>query len=510
MPSKNVLNGGVSLLLMLTFLFTTSFALTGCRTKCEEGSADYPECLGGDVAPTKEDEEDITIVFWNLRDPSDAFKGQIQSFESSNKNVDIEYKTFHDEEQYKKLLLEHMAEGGGPDIFTFPHDWLPVYQDLMVPAPEALMPPDKFEEFFMPVAADVLIQEDEDNLPRVYGIPLFVDTLALYYNKEIFRTSLSETSKPADTWEGIKEQVYRITVQDRSIEKFTVSGIALGRGSNIRLASDIFSLMLLQEGAFLYDDQYIVFDEHYQESLINDKPSGAAFHPGEEAMKLYAGFANATFQNFSWNTFMTSLYPQHAEIGAFARGKTAMIFGYAETYEDIVAVIEGISKRGEDTMRIEDIGVVAVPQFEQATENNMVLARLYPLAVSRNSEHPELSWQFLLFLAGEESAHEYYRKTNKPTALQGLIESQEQEALFGAFARQTRYARVLPVLDQETYDALLVTVMDSIANSKMTIEEGLKKMDEGLQCVADKWQEKQKPLKKQNEETLGKNCLRLE
>lgn len=484
----------------LGFILLLPITFSACRTKCVEGSAAYPDCLPPEereefVEPEAPEEEKVEIVVWNLFDPKSAFSGPIQAFESNNRNISIRYKMFENQEIYERTLINEIAEGGGPDIFVMHHSWLEKHKKKISPMPENIMVPDKFRETFQPVASDTLILKDDDDFEQIYGIPLFIDTLALYYNKEAFR-KISDSSKPDLTWEDIKLQVNILTEENKSPQRFALSGIAMGRADNIQYAPDIFSLLLVQEEAQLFDEEGDI-------SIINQRQgsipgSGEAFYPGQEALDLYTSFGLSTHRNYSWNSMITGYSPQQKELGVFVRGQTAMIFGYSTTYQDIIAILEGVRKNNTDTIDEEDIGVVKAPQFTK--EGNLALAEFYPLTVSRNSENPDAAWEFLAYLASTESAREYNERTNKPTARYDLIKEQMTKKTFGIFAQQVPNSKVLPTLEQKDYELIVSEAINTVAKGKEGVRNAMKLVEIRLTCLRKKF----------NGEIVDKNCTEIE
>lgn len=462
--------------------------VTGCTKKVADSGVQQ------NIVPEKKE-----IVFYNLFDAEDALRGQIQAYESAHKDIKITYKKFQSVEEYQKLLLNELAEGRGPDIFAIRNDWMPNYWRKLTPAPASVLIPEKFAETFLGVANDDLVRADEKGLEQVWGIPLFIDTLAIYYNKQLFRDNLPSTNKPAETWDALKEQVFALAKQDNSIERFTVAGIAMGLAANISAFPDIFSLLLLQEGADLYDASgaKTVFAKNKGVSAGTGKP----FFPTLEALKLYTSFASPSARHFSWNLPITALYPEQKEIGAFARGKVAMIFGFSSAYSDIKVAIDGLARENEPTIQLENIGISEVPQFEGAKEAGRrdAFAKYFPLVVSKNSPYSSEAWDFLQFLSSPESLTTYNEKTQKPTSRLDMIEEESTEKTFGAFARQAPYAKSLQTLDPDQFFAIFATLMDEVVKNNISPEQAIDQAEKQIDCV----------LAKRKKPELDQNCLAL-
>src|SRR5690606_13880563 len=84
---------------------------------------------------------------------------------------------------------------------------------------------------------------------RIYAIPLAVDLLALYYNKDLLGSA--GISQPPATWPVLVQDTQKLTKVSQP-GQFTVSGIALGTSANVNRAVDILNLLMLQNGTQFY------------------------------------------------------------------------------------------------------------------------------------------------------------------------------------------------------------------------------------------------------------------
>ena len=130
--------------------------------------------------------------------------------------------TYHKkaESTYEQDLLRAFAGGEGPDIFGVHHTWLYRYGDLITAAPKEIFPASEFREQFVDVAQrDFLFGEN------LFGVPLYTDTLALYYNIDLFN-SAGIVFPPKD-WEEFTKYSQALTKRKQSGD-IAVSGAALG------------------------------------------------------------------------------------------------------------------------------------------------------------------------------------------------------------------------------------------------------------------------------------------
>ncbi|OQX71677.1 hypothetical protein B6D52_00660 [Candidatus Parcubacteria bacterium 4484_255] len=153
----------------------------------------------------KERIKPINLVYWRAQDSKDAFSEIIHRFQKLYPHISITYNLIRAEE-YEQALLEAWAEDRGPDIFSIPKNWLGKYQTKILPLKlsqeiimsrqimagtikkepkivrekkKALNLRELKEIFVETVPNDVLV----DN--KIYGLPLSLDVLALYYNRDL-------------------------------------------------------------------------------------------------------------------------------------------------------------------------------------------------------------------------------------------------------------------------------------------------------------------------------------
>jgi len=85
----------------------------------------------------------------------------------------------------------------------------------------------------------------------IYGLPLTVDTLVMYYNKDLLNSA--GIPEPPNNWKTFQESMRKLVKLDRE-GNILVSGAAIGTGANVERAGDILSLLMMQNGAKMTDD----------------------------------------------------------------------------------------------------------------------------------------------------------------------------------------------------------------------------------------------------------------
>jgi len=398
----------------------------------------------------------INLVYWRTQDSQDAFTTIIDGWRALYPHISITYKTIR-EEEYEQTLLEAWAEDRGPDIFSIPDTWLGKYQTKILPVnlsqeivlarqimvgtikkePKVIEERKKvpnlreLREIFVETVSDGVILED-----KIYGLPLGLDLLVLYYNKELLNNAGIIT--PPQTWQEFVNSVNALTLQDR-YGNFIQSGAAMGTAENVANLTDILSLLMLQNGTSMVNQKdQVIFDQ----ALIDD-PN---YSPGIEAVRFYTGFANPYQGVYTWNEEMIN------SLDAFAQGRVGFILGYS----NYLSIIKSQApKLNFDIAKIPQIG---------SSLKEVNYARYWLETVSKKTKHPSEAWGFLLYAMEPQNAQSFVERTKRPTAHRALIEMQLEDFDLAPFARgvltaQTWYQGKNYSLVEEAFQEMVKNVL---------------------------------------------------
>lgn len=387
----------------------------------------------------------ITLEFWGTYDNYNVYEALIEAYQKENKNITIKYvqKSFAD---YEKELLNALAAGKGPDIFSVHQTWLPKYGDKISPMPQTkeFITPKVFQDTFV----DVVYQDFVDN-DKIYGIPFYVDTLALYYNKDFFNSA--GIPSPPTNWDEFLDDVELLTKKDQwgNIER---SGIAMGTAQNINRSTDILTLLMLQTGAQMVDSSHsrATFN---QTSYLE----GGAFNPGRDALRFYTDFSNPTKRVYCWNR------ETPYSIDAFYEGKTAMMINYSYNIITIRAKSPYLN-----------FGVAPIPQIKDR-KFDVNYANYWAQTVSKGSKNPAEAWKFLLYLVRQDNLKKYLEKAKRPTSRRDLVEWQKSDPDLGIFANSALSARSWYQVDSQAIEQIFADMIESIVLGAATLDQAINK-----------------------------------
>ena len=365
------------------------------------------------------------LTVWGLDSPS-VWEPIVAQYHKDNPSVTVTYRALS-AATYENDLVNGLATGQGPDIFMIGNAWLPKHGSKLAPAPANIITAAQADTLF-PAA----VSQDFAVASAVYALPLYMDTLALIYNRDTF--DAKGVATPPTDWAGLQELSRRLGK----------GSVALGGSdATIEGASDILALLLMQSGA-----------------PMAGTDGKISFRGGEGALSFYAKFADPRSAYYAWDGKQPSAFRR------FAAGNLPMLFGYHSEAAALAAANPALR-----------IGIAPLPQNAGAAVNAPSYAGL---AVWAKSAHPNEAWQFVKTLtAVPEKAGAYAAATNNPPALRALVSGFDANPFLATFARQTLTARSWPRRDEASARAALSAVIESV-HGGAGAEQALREAEDAL------------------------------
>lgn len=419
----------------------------------------------------------VKLVLWTTIDEPKAYRTVLAEYKKVRPYITIDVQQVASDD-YANKLKDAWARGKGPDIFEMPASWVGEFsKDFITPIPKSTkvftyssrkilfktdvqiedtvvpsITPAEVRKLFADVVADDMIGSDG----KIYGLPLALDTLVLYYNKDLFRSA--NIAEPPATWAQLASLAPRISVADDN-GKLLQSAIALGRGSNISHAADILSLLFLQDGMTMTTET--------GQAPIDDNRSSEGTNLGVNALAFYTSFASPTKSVYSWNA------DQPRSLEAFIRGKTAMYIGYNSDRDSIdnsgtinlgIAPMLHLQPDGRDAL---------LSTGGNPTQVNF--GNYKTLSVFQRTKNPQEAWNFVQFITKQESvAKLYLQATRRIGALRSILTIQADDPEIGIQAQQAISARSwYHGRDANAVDQAFVTMLDRVADGKSQPLEAL-------------------------------------
>ena len=414
-----------TLFLLFAFLLTAGF---GCKLVDQK---------------TQDAMKPITLNYWRVYDGADAFEEIFANYKKLHPFITINYRKLRYDE-YEKELLNALAEDRGPDIFSIHNTWITKYKSKIATLPPTTtlaypVTQGTIKKEVIPqlrTAKSLSLNEIKNNFvdtvyrdvvkstldaktgkyeEKTYGLPLSVDTLAMYYNKDLFNNA--GLAQPPVYWNSEFQQAVKKTTKQDTRGEIIQSGAALGGSNNIERYSDILSVLMMQNGSVMVDDDGGVSFNRIPTTFKDQR-----YNPGLEALRFYTDFANPAKEVYSWNKNLDD------SLILFTQGKLAIMLGYSYHLATILAQAPKLN-----------FAVTRLPQIEGNTPVNF--ANYWVETVSSKSKYLNEAWDFIQFATRAEQAKTYLAKAKRPTALRALVNEQIDDNDIGVFAEQVLTAK---------------------------------------------------------------------
>jgi len=275
---------------------------------------------------------------------------------------------------------------------------------------------------------------------------IYVDTLALFYNKDLFGSA--GIALPPRTWTEFNEVIPKLVKRD-SNQNIVQAAIPLGTARNVNRSTDILMMLMIQNGVQMTDDQG-------RGATFANSVDGQPV--GENALTYYTDFAIPTKQVYTWND------AQNFSVDAFAAGTAAMTINYSHQ----IPLIRAKNPRL-------NFAVAPVPQHDVGNARNY--ASYFAAAVTKASDSPVEAWRFVRFLTQPEGIIPYLNAMPRPTARRDLIDEQRTDPDFGVFALQALTARSWFQVDNMAIETIFADMIDNVILGRQTIRKALQEAE---------------------------------
>lgn len=374
------------------------------------------------------------INFWGVFETPEAINTLISAYRAQRPSVTVNYREVNPA-SYESEFVNALASGNAPDVVMFHSSWLPEHNNKILPFGSEAINIDTYRQLF-PVVAE------QDFAPDglVYAFPLFIDTLALYYNRDLFDNAgvaLSPT-----TWEEFEKLIPKLRKLDK-LGRIQKPAAAIG-GSNrsINRATDLLGLLMLQTGT----------------EMVNSNFTRATFDSaqGLNGLNFYTKFANPVSPAFTWSDSLPY------SLDNFSEGNTAMMFNYA--YQ------AGALKEKNPFLNFR-IAPMLQPENRSQDVN---YANYWGLAVTVGAKNKSAARDFAQLVTTDPTiAEAYLVASGRPPALRSLIAKYLNHPDLGLFARQALTARSWPQADSSEVEKAMSEMVESVLAGRFAPKRAL-------------------------------------
>lgn len=217
--------------------------------------------------------------------------------------------------EFEEDLIEALAAGTGPDLVIMPQELLVKHLNKILQIPYTTISARNFQDTFFD-GAEILLGNN-----GIIALPLTVDPLVMFYNKNLF--SSTNLALPPSNWTEFLKVQKALTIKNEA-GNLLQYGTALGEATNISKAKEILAALFIQAG-----DKIIDLDTTGLKVVLGNNSEKLSVAPATAALQFFTQFSDSNKATYSWNRSL----PEASE--AFLGGLLGTYFGFGSEIESI-------------------------------------------------------------------------------------------------------------------------------------------------------------------------------
>lgn len=437
----------------------------------------------------------VTLYWWRSQEDANKqiLETMISKFQQDNPSIKVKVVLKSPDTYLKEAteaLASHQTIENAPDIMSVNANDIPRVAAQLVPAPDNLFVNPKAKtqdtrnavevakELLVPAAYKASVLNDPRTAsPKLYGLPIGIDSLVLFRNKEILTESAtnlrtenklgqqysSEEIKilrkkiqdPVLTWATLAEIVPLIKVQNG--EEISRAAISMGSSTNVERSYDILQTIMMQNGTQLVSGEL-------DSATFNQARLGAAAstNPGEKALSFYLRFSNPNDPIYTWNNNMPNSFD------AFKNEQSAMMIHYGSAYNILINEARSLKNK----IDVQPLPQAVDPKAATSTNQVKTMAKMWvETAPSTKGDvrRQQAAWRFINYVSSKGSGT--YLSAMK---MSSSMKKGTDKAKFSALTEQKNSADLwFKGSDSLAVDKSFISAIDDVTSGRKTVSEAL-------------------------------------
>jgi multiple sugar transport system substrate-binding protein len=173
-------------------------------------------------------QEQVELDLWTIDDPGEYHYVMAEEYMAQNPNVKINVRTVQFEDMVNDLARS-IATGDAPDITYIDNPEVPLFasRGMLLDLTPYIEQSDivKVEDIFPGPLASVTYEGG------IYGLPRGANTIALYYNADMFREAGLDPDDPPATWDELYEAAKALTDPESNVYGLAFSAVGTEEGT---------------------------------------------------------------------------------------------------------------------------------------------------------------------------------------------------------------------------------------------------------------------------------------
>lgn len=393
-----------------------------------------------------------TVTIWGIYG-QEIVQPYFDQINAQNLDLTINY-VQKNAETFQGDLIEAIADGRSPDIVMTDSEHIFSFKDKLYTIPFATYNERLYRDSFIDGASLFLSQEG------VLAVPLLVDPLVVYYNKNLLAGQ--NYVVPPTTWTGLVQSLPRFVRKDpRGV--ITQTAVGMGESDNINHFKDILSALFLQTG-----NSIVSLDAttgSYNERLSfaqsdSEKELGTA-----KALDFYTSFANQAGTSFSWTRTLPS------SLDMFLSGRSAFYIGRAGELFSIQSRNPNLSF---------DVSTI----FQADGSTRPVTFGLYSgAAIVKSTTNFPAAYSVLGSITTKEFTEYLSSATSLPSARRDLLLSQQKNPYVQVFFKAALSAFGWPDLDSTKTEGVFRDMIRAVNSGRSNASQAIYDGAHNLQSI---------------------------
>lgn len=241
--------------------------------------------------------------------PASVFRETLDELSRTDKAYEVVEYIEVDPRNFNLQFVNAVAEGRSPDLLLLSNSEIVLNRNKLLAITYDTLSLRAFKDSYVD-GAEIFALAD-----GIYALPLGVDPLVMYWNRDLLATN--GLSNPPSTWEEmINQSVPALTQRDNN-RNILQSALAFGEVRNVLNAKEAILLLTLQSGSKM------IYEENNQYKVeLNQSAAETGLPPLEAATQFYTSFNNPNTTLYTWSRV------QPLDRNAFVAGNLALYFGF--------------------------------------------------------------------------------------------------------------------------------------------------------------------------------------
>jgi ABC-type glycerol-3-phosphate transport system substrate-binding protein len=395
-----------------------------------------------------------TFKLWGTL-PASSMEKPLEDFNNANSKLyRLEY-VERRKDSFQNDLISALAAGNGPDLVILPETSIVQNSDKILPISYDSYAVRDFNDNFID-GASLFMSKD-----GIFGMPLYLDPLVMYWNKDIFSTG-GVASYPTK-WSEFENLAGRLTISNRG-GNISQATVAMGSYFNVEHVKDILATLFMQSGSeivrFTKSDEFNSTGDSlpYIVSFGGSDDDSAL----ESALRFFLGFSDPNKKAYSWNVAMAN------SKSAFSGGILGVYFGHASDYGSI--------QKNNPHLNFD---VAVIPQRD-AAKNRITFGNIYGVSITRVSKNPIIAKQIAINMSGADFTGSLSREISLPPARRDLLSAGAKDPIASVFYSSAIISRAwLDPVPAETYN-IFRDLTESVLSGVKTDSQAIRIVRESL------------------------------